>query len=64
MVREQRTSVVELADQLGHAPTMTLNTHAHVFAEHRRAEPIDANEWILRARAGLAGAGSAHSFAQ
>lgn len=51
MVREQRTSVVELAEQLGHAPTMTLNTYAHVFAEHRRAEPVDANEWILRARA-------------
>jgi len=50
MVREQRTSVVELAEQLGHAPTMTLNTYAHVFAEHRRAEPVDANEWILRAR--------------
>lgn len=51
LVREQRTSVVDLADQLGHAPTMTLNTYAHVFAEHRRAEPVDANEWILRARA-------------
>ena len=51
MVREQRTSVVELAEQLGHAPTMTLNTYAHVFAEHRRAEPLDANEWITRARA-------------
>jgi integrase len=51
MVREQRTSVVELAEQLGHAPTMTLNTYAHVFAEHRRAEPVDANEWIEHARA-------------
>ena len=50
MVREQRTSVVELAEQLGHAPTMTLNTYAHVFAEHRRTEPVDANEWITRAR--------------
>jgi integrase len=50
MVREQRTSVVELAEQLGHAPTMTLNTYAHVFAEHRRAEPVDANDWILAAR--------------
>ncbi len=50
MVREQRASVVELAEQLGHAPTMTLNTYAHVFAEHRRAEPLDANDWITRAR--------------
>jgi integrase len=55
MIREQRTSIVELAEQLGHAPTMTLNTYAHVFAEHRRAEPVDANEWIVRARAELAG---------
>jgi integrase len=54
MVREQRTSVVELADQLGHAPTMTLNTYAHVFAEFRRTEPVDANEWIVRARRGIA----------
>jgi len=51
LVREQRTSIVELADQLGHAPTMTLNTYAHVFAEHRREEPVDIGEWITRARA-------------
>jgi integrase len=55
MIREQRTSIVELAEQLGHAPTMTLNTYAHVFAEHRRAEPVDANEWIARARTELEG---------
>ena len=55
MIREQRTSIVELAEQLGHAPTMTLNTYAHVFAEHRRAEPVDANEWIMRARVEVAG---------
>ncbi len=58
MVREQRTSVVELAEQLGHAPTMTLNTYAHVFAEHRRTQPVDANEWILRARAEAVRAGT------
>lgn len=51
LIREQRTSIVELADQLGHAPTMTLNTYAHVFAEHRREEPVDITEWIERARA-------------
>ncbi|MFL5846330.1 MAG: tyrosine-type recombinase/integrase [Solirubrobacteraceae bacterium] len=50
LIREQRTSIVELAEQLGHAPTMTLNTYAHVFAEHRRAEPVDVAEWIARAR--------------
>src|SRR4029077_12870889 len=51
MIREQRASIVELAEQLGHAPTMTLNTYAHVFAEHRRADPVDIVEWITRARA-------------
>ncbi len=51
LIREQRTSIVELAQQLGHAPTMTLNTYAHVFAEHRRAEPVAVVEWIARARA-------------
>lgn len=50
MVREQRTSVVDVAEQLGHAPTMKLGTYAHALAEHRRAEPVDANEWIVRAR--------------
>lgn len=53
LIREQRTSIVELADQLGHAPTMTLNTYAHVFAEHRREEPVDVNDWIVRARAAV-----------
>lgn len=50
LIQEQRTSIVELAAQLGHAPTMTLNTYAHVYAEHRRSEPIDVNAWICRAR--------------
>lgn len=50
LIREQRTSIVELAEQLGHAPTMTLNTYAHVFAEHRRQAPVDVEEWIARAR--------------
>ena len=50
LIREQRTSIVELADQLGHAPTMTLDTYSHVFAEHRREEPVDVTQWILRAR--------------
>ncbi len=50
LIREQRTSIVEFAQQLGHAPTMTLNTYAHVVAEHRRAEPVDVADWIRRAR--------------
>jgi hypothetical protein len=50
LIREQRTSIVELAEQLGHAPTMTLNTYSHVFREHRRSEPVDVTDWIRRAR--------------
>jgi hypothetical protein len=50
LIREQRTSIVELAEQLGHAPTMTLNTYTHVFREHRRAEPVDVVKWIREAR--------------
>ena len=50
LIREQRTSIVELAEQLGHAPTMTLNTYAHVMAEHRRTKPVDIEHWITRAR--------------
>lgn len=50
LIREQKTSVVELADQLGHAPTMTLDTYTHVFREHRRSEPVDVNDWIREAR--------------
>ena len=50
LIREQRTSIVELAEQLGHAPTMTLNTYTHVFREHRRSEPVDVTDWIRRAR--------------
>ena len=50
LIREQRTSIVELAEQLGHAPTMTLNTYTHVFREHRRSEPVDVTSWIQESR--------------
>lgn len=52
LIREQKTSIVELAEQLGHAPTMTLNTYSHVFAEHRRSSPVDVDQWIRTARDG------------
>jgi integrase len=54
LIREQRASIVDLAEQLGHASTMTLSTYGHVFAEHRRDEPVDIVEWIERARAEIA----------
>ena len=50
LIREQRASIVELAEQLGHAPTMTLDTYSHVMAEHRRTKPVDVEHWITRAR--------------
>jgi integrase len=50
LIREQRVSIVDLAEQLGHAPTMTLDTYSHVMREHRAASPVDAEEWIRRAR--------------
>lgn len=50
LMREQRVSIVDLAEQLGHAPTMTLDTYSHVMREYRGAPPVDAEDWIRRAR--------------
>jgi integrase len=50
LIREQRVSIVDLADQLGHAPTMTLDTYSHVMREYRGAPPRDAEEWIRETR--------------
>lgn len=50
LIKEQRASVVDIADQLGHAPTETLNTYSHVVREHRRQQPIDAAEAVMSAR--------------
>jgi hypothetical protein len=46
-------SPVELAAELGHSPTLTLNTYAHLFSEFRRGQRIDPVEVINRARATL-----------
>jgi integrase len=51
MIRDGNTSIVELAEQLGHSPTETLKTYAHVFAEHRRQPRVPASELIQAARA-------------
>jgi len=51
LIHEGR-SVVEVAQQAGHAPTMTLSTYAHVFAE-LGDERMSAEEQILRARASV-----------
>lgn len=43
-------SAVELAAELGHAPTLTLNTYAHVFSEFARGQRIDPVAEIASAR--------------
>jgi integrase len=53
MIREGELSIVELADQLGHAATETLKTYAHVFAEYRRQPRVPANQLITEARAAI-----------
>jgi integrase len=43
-------SPVELAAELGHAPTLTLNTYAHVFSEFARGERVDPERLIKQIR--------------
>jgi hypothetical protein len=43
--------VVDIAAQLGHNPTVCLDTYAHVMAEQRGSEPISAEAEITTARA-------------
>jgi hypothetical protein len=43
-------SPVELAAELGHSPTLTLNTYAHVFSEFARGERLRPEIAILAAR--------------
>src|SRR4051794_38607972 len=53
LIHEGRLSVVEIAAQLGHNPTVCLDTYAHVMAEERDGEHASAEEQILRARQAL-----------
>jgi integrase len=50
----QGASVVDVASQAGHAPTMTLDTYAHLFAELEGAEHTSAEHLIRAARGKLA----------
>ena len=50
LIHEGR-SVVEVAAQAGHSPTMALSTYAHVIAELEGTERVSADEQIRRARA-------------
>jgi hypothetical protein len=42
--------VVDIARQLGHNPTVCLDTYAHVMAEQRGAERCGAAEMVMLAR--------------
>lgn len=48
-------SVPELAEQLGHAPAMTIGTYTHVIRELKSEPIVSAEEQIERARRELAG---------
>src|SRR5215211_3441507 len=52
---QEGTQIIEVARQLGHSPTMTLEVYAHVFDEFDPAERVPAGEAIRRARDDLAG---------
>jgi integrase len=47
----QGATVVEVAQQAGHSPTMALSTYAHLFDEHDRDERRSAEDLIRAARA-------------
>jgi integrase len=50
LICEQQSSVVDIADQLGHSPNETLKTYSHVMRERRRQKPVQADELIAKAR--------------
>ena len=56
LIHEGRMSVVEIAAQLGHNPTVCLDTYAHVMAEQAGGERVSAERQIALARAAAASA--------
>lgn len=50
LIAERRT-IIDVARQAGHSPTMALNTYGHVFDELEGTEPASAEELIRKARA-------------
>jgi integrase len=50
LIHDGRHSIVDIAAQLGHDPTMTLSTYGHVMAELREAPRRSAEEEIRAAR--------------
>ena len=62
LIHEGRPSVVEIAAQLGHNPTVCLDTYAHVIAEERAGEHVSVEEQILQARTHSLSPSSRSSF--
>lgn len=54
LIHEGR-SVVEVARQAGHSPTMTLDVYAHVFDEFDLSERVSAEDQIAQARRDVSG---------
>lgn len=54
LIHEGR-SVVDVARQAGHSPTMTLDVYAHVFDEFDIAERVSAEDQIAQARRDVSG---------
>lgn len=54
LIHEGR-SVVDVARQAGHSPTMTLDVYAHVFDEFDIAERVSAEDQIAQARSVVSG---------
>lgn len=54
LIHEGR-SVVEVARQAGHSPTMTLDVYAHVFDEFDISERVSAEDQIAQARRDVSG---------
>ena len=53
MLIHEGRSPVEAANQAGHAPTMTLNTYAHVYDDLDPTARVPAEQRVLRARGEL-----------
>jgi integrase len=55
LIHEGRKSIVEIAEQLGHNPTVCLDTYGHVMRELAGGNRVSAEEQIVQARTALAG---------
>jgi integrase len=53
MLIKSGMDVVEAAQELGHDPTMTLNTYSHVLREWKGKPPISVDDEVRRARRGF-----------